>query len=49
MDKDNPQKSLEETKNLLNDLSKEIFDIHQNELTHLEEEFEDYKLLYPDK
>jgi hypothetical protein len=64
-----PDLILEETKNLPDDLLKEVLDfilflktknrpltetqelssLQQNELTHLENEFENYKLLYPNE
>jgi|GEM_PF-5468952 len=47
MDSNIPNIILEESKHLSDDLLKEVLDFRENELIHLEKEFEDYKLLYP--
>ena len=49
MEINSPKSSLKETKNLADDLLKEVSEVQQIELTHLEAEFENYKLLYPNK
>ena len=41
-----PDIILQETKQLPDDLLKEVLDLWKDELTHLEDEFENYKFLY---
>jgi len=49
MESNSPKSSLQETKNLADDLLKEESEVQEIELTHLVAEFENYKLLYPNK
>ena len=44
-----PDLIFQETKQLPDDLLKEVLDLLKNELTHIEEEFENYKFLYPNE